>query len=102
MLVAVERAEARRLVRKLVWLSWLGIVLQSEGLLVQFPVRAHAWVMGSVPSGGLNERHPINVSHISVSLTLSPSLPLSVKINKIKEACKGSTAPQLSGRRKQA
>ena len=31
----------------LVWLSWLGIVLQTARSLVQFLVRAHAWVSGS-------------------------------------------------------
>ena len=31
-----------------VWLSWLGIVLQREGLPVRFPVRAHAQVAGLV------------------------------------------------------
>ena len=33
----------------LVWLSWLGTVPQIERSQVQFPVRAHAWVVGSVP-----------------------------------------------------
>ena len=33
----------------LVWLSWLGAVPQIERSQVQFPVRAHAWVVGSVP-----------------------------------------------------
>ena len=34
------------------WLSWLDVVLQSKGLLVRFPVRAHAWVAGLVPGWG--------------------------------------------------
>ena len=36
----------------LVWLSGLSAGLQTKGSLVQFPVRAHAWVVGQVPSGG--------------------------------------------------
>ena len=35
-----------------VWLSGLSDGLQTKGSLVRFPVRAHAWVMGQVPSGG--------------------------------------------------
>ena len=38
--------------RKLVWLSGFSMGLQTKELLVQFPVRAHAWVVGSVPSWG--------------------------------------------------
>ena len=33
----------------LVWLSGLSAGLRTKGLLVQFPVRAHAWVAGQVP-----------------------------------------------------
>ena len=36
------------IISKLVWL--IGLNLQTEGSLVQFPVRAHAWVAGQVPS----------------------------------------------------
>ena len=32
-----------------VWLRGLSISLQTERLLVQFLVRAHAWVVGQVP-----------------------------------------------------
>ena len=53
----------------LVWLSWLGVILQTKRSQFQFPVRAHAWVVGSVPSRGTCKRQPINVS---------PSLPLSL------------------------
>ena len=62
----------------LVWLSGLRASLQTKGSLVQFPVRAHAWVAGQVPSDGAHERQP----HIDVSLPLSPSFPFSLKINK--------------------
>ena len=37
----------------LVWLSGLSVRLQTERLLVRFLVRAHAWVVGQVPSWGL-------------------------------------------------
>ena len=36
----------------LVWLSGLSAILQTERLLVRFPVRAHAWVAGQVPGWG--------------------------------------------------
>ena len=36
----------------LVWLSGLSVSLWTERLTVQFPVRAHAWVAGQVPSRG--------------------------------------------------
>ena len=32
--------------------QWIEHGLQTKGLLVRFPVRAHAWVAGQVPSGG--------------------------------------------------
>ena len=59
-----------------VWLSWLGIVLQGERLLVQFPVRAHAWVAGLLHSQGIDERQAIDV-FLPLFLSLAPS-----KINK--------------------
>ena len=67
----------------LVWLSWLGIVPQSKRSLVQFLVRAHAWVVGSVPGQGMFERQPIDVSlsHRCFSPSLSPSLHLTLTIN---------------------
>ena len=56
------------------WLSWLVIVPQSERLLVQFLVRAHAWVVDSI----LVRVHMMFLSCISVSLpSLSPSFPVS-------------------------
>ena len=36
----------------LVWLSGLSAGLQTKGLPVRFPVRAHAWVVGQVPGIG--------------------------------------------------
>ena len=50
----------------LVWLSGLSASLGTKGSLVQFLVRAHAWVLGQVPSGGAPERQP----RIDVSLPL--------------------------------
>ena len=58
-----------------VWLSWLGIILQSKRSPVQFPVRTHTWVEGSRGNWSMF------LSHINVSLSLSlcrclfPSLP---------------------------
>ena len=36
----------------LVWLSELSAAQRTKGSLVQFPVRAHAWVAGQIPSRG--------------------------------------------------
>ena len=64
----------------LVWLSGLSAGLQTKGLPVRFPVRAHAWVAGQVPSRGR-----MRGNHTSMFLpSRSPSLPLSLKINKYK------------------
>ena len=64
----------------LVWLSWLGVILPSKRLPVQFSVRAHAWVAGSVLAQCAGERQPINVSlsHRCFSPSISPYLPLSL------------------------
>ena len=61
--------------------GWASIP-QSKSSLVRFPVRAHVWVIGSVPGQGAFKRQPIDVSHINVSLPLSPFLSLSLKLNK--------------------
>ena len=59
----------------LVWLSGLSVGLRTIGSLVQFPVRAHAWVVGHVPSGGHTRGN-----HISMFLSLFfPPSPLSKK-----------------------
>ena len=62
----------------LVRLSELSASLQTKGSPVQFPVRAHAWVAGQVPSWGVCERQP----HIDVSppLLLPAFLSFSLKI----------------------
>ena len=46
----------------LVWLSGLSASLQATGSLVQFPVRAHAWVEGQVPSMGCEKQPHTDVS----------------------------------------
>ena len=47
----------------LVWLSGLSASLQTTRSPVRFPVRAHAWVAGQVPSWGhAGKTQPINVS----------------------------------------
>ena len=63
----------------LVWLSGLSACLRTKGSLVRFPVRAHAWVAGQIPSGG-----HVRGNHWCFSPSLSPSLSHSLKINKNK------------------
>ena len=60
----------------LVWLNGLSVGLGTKGLLVGFPVGAHTWVVGQVPSRG-----HVRGNHTLMFLSLSFSLPL--KINKI-------------------
>ena len=62
----------------LVWLSGLSTSLRAEGLLVQFPIGAHACVMGQVPIGGCTRG-----SHTPVFLSLSFSLPSPLSKNKV-------------------
>ena len=61
----------------------LGIVPQSKSSPVLMPGRACAWVAGQVP-GGAGDRKLIGVSLIYqyFSPSLSPSLLLSLKVNK--------------------
>ena len=61
----------------LVWLSGLSASLQTKGLLVQFPVRPHAWVAGQVPSR-VCERG----NHTLMFLSFSFSFPSSLSKNK--------------------
>ena len=55
-----------------------GVALWTERWHVPFPVRARAWVVGQVPSWGMCERQPIDVSlvHQCFSPSLSPSSTL--------------------------
>ena len=60
------------------WLSGLSARLQTKKLLVQFPVLAHAWLAGQVPSWGQHARGNwwMYLLHINVSLPLFlPSFP---------------------------
>ena len=57
-------------VPQLVWLSGLSTGLRTKGSPVRFPVRAHAWVSGQVPSRG-----PARGNHALMFLSLSFSLP---------------------------
>ena len=67
----------------LVWLSGLSTGLWTKGLLVWFPVRAHAWVVGQVPSGGC-----MRGNHTFLFLSFSFSLPsFSLKIKKVEMWC---------------
>ena len=62
----------------LVWLSRVSASLGTKGSLVRFPVRAHDWVAGQVPS-----RELMRGNHTLMFLSLSFSLfPFSLKINK--------------------
>ena len=65
----------------LVWLSWLGVVLQTERSWVWLPIRAHAWVVGSLLSWGVCKRQAIDISllHQCFSPCLSPHLPLTLE-----------------------
>lgn len=58
---------------------------KSERSLVQFSIRAHAWIAGQPsPQFGVWERQTVNVflAHQSFSPTLCPHLSLSLKISK--------------------
>ena len=60
----------------LVWLSRLGIIPQTERLPVEFPVKAHVWVLGQVPGWGQARRNRY------IFLSFLPPF-LSLKINTI-------------------
>ena len=61
----------------LVWLSGLSPGLQTEGSPVRFPVRAHVWIVGQVPSG-FHE----GGKHTFMFLFLSFSFPSPLSKNK--------------------
>ena len=69
----------------LVWLSELSTGLQTKGLPVWFPVRAHAWVVGQVPSRG-----HVESNHTLMFLSLSFSLPSPLSKNKLIKSLKNN------------
>ena len=77
---------------RLVWLSGLSTGVGTKGLPVRFPVRAHAWVMGQVPSWGRKRGN-----HTLRFLSLFPSLHLSLKINNFFLKEKAEIRPALGG-----
>ena len=62
----------KKLMSWLVWLSGLGVILKTERSLVQFPVRAHVWVVGQVSRWGVWE---------AIKQCFSPSIPLSLLLS---------------------
>ena len=67
----------------LMWLSGLGAGLKTERSPVWFPVRAHAWVLGQVPTWGCERGNwLVNLFHRDFLSLFPPSLPISLKINK--------------------
>ena len=61
----------------LVWLSGFSTNLQTKGLLVRFPVRTHAWIVGQVPGGG-----HMKGNHTLMFLSSSFFLPSPLSKNK--------------------
>ena len=83
--LAAVRVTRRKFKNELLALSVAQLVghhPQSERSQVQFLVRARAWVAGSIPERVSSESNQLMFfSHISVSLPLFLSLPLSLKTN---------------------
>ena len=53
------------------------------GVQVPFPAKAHAWAVGRVPSWGRGRgNQSVSLTHPCFFPSLSPFLPLSLKINK--------------------
>ena len=61
----------------LIWLSGLSTGLQTKGFPVPFPGRAHAWVVGQIPS-----REHAKGNHTLMFNSLSFSLPSPLSKNK--------------------
>ena len=66
----------------LVWLNWLGVVPQSERSLVQFLVKAHAWlrILAQLGRRWKATDQCFSLTSMFLSPFLSPSLPLSLKL----------------------
>ena len=77
------------------WLSGLSTGLRTKGSLVQFPVRAHAWVAGQATSRGRRRGNHIWVFlSLAFSLPSTPSLPAVFCPNttQLRAGCSGSGA----------
>ena len=55
----------------MVWLSGLSAGLRIKGLLVRFPVRAHAWDVSQVSSRGRAKGNP-TLMFLSLSFSVPP------------------------------
>ena len=66
----------------LVWLNELNASLQTKGSSVRFPVRAHAWVEGQVPSWGF-----VRGNHPLMFLSLSFLLPSPLSKHQFLKVC---------------
>ena len=76
------------------WPSGLDIVPRSERSPVQSLVRAHAWVVGQIPSwggGGMGEATDRCLSHMSMFLSLPFSLLYLLSKNKYVKCFKKKT-----------
>ena len=65
---------------------WIECQSANQKVAGSVLIRAHAWVAGQVPGWGhVRGNQLMFLSHINVSLPLflPPSLPLSLKVNKI-------------------
>ena len=61
--------------------QWI-VSLQTKMSLVQFPVRAHAWVAAGLQFGGMWEATNQCISHTWMFHSLSPSFPFPLPKNK--------------------
>ena len=82
-------------------LNGLSAGLQTKGSLVQFPIRAHAWVAGWVPGGRhVRDNHTLTFPSLSFSLPSPLSKNKSNKtFKKNKEKGKWPLPTFLSGRK---
>ena len=58
-----------QLLPQLVWLTGLGVILQTEKSLVRLQVRAHAWAVGQVPPSPSPARGVREATETYISLT---------------------------------
>lgn len=66
------------------WLNWLGIILCTRRLLVQFKVRAYACVAASVPGRGCSQS--MRFTSLSLIFLSLPAKPIKIFLGKkIKE-----------------